>query len=102
MDIKIECPWCNQHYSVDESYVGQKVECSVCEKEFVVSFPNNPVPEKRTNNAGYYPKQEITNETTISQDYATAPLQSNKRNARKRFVIIAALVIVFIPLYQYI
>lgn len=98
MDIKIECPWCNQHYSVDESFVGQKVECSVCEKEFVVSFPNNFVPKERTNNAGYYHKQEITNETTISQDYAKAPLPSNKRNARKRFVIIATLIIVFIPL----
>ena len=40
MEIKIECPWCNQHYSVDESYVGQKVECSVCNKEFVVRFQN--------------------------------------------------------------
>lgn len=36
MEIKIECPWCNQEYSVDESLNGQKVECSVCEKEFIV------------------------------------------------------------------
>ena len=91
MDIKIECPWCNQHYSVDESFIGQKVECSVCEKEFVVSFPNNPVPEERTNNAGYYPKQEITNETTISQNY-------RERNVRRKIVIITALVIVLIPI----
>jgi len=41
MEFKIECPWCNQHYSVDESLVGQKVECSVCEKEFVVRRPND-------------------------------------------------------------
>ena len=36
MEIKIECPWCNQHYSVDDSFVGQTVECSVCGKEFTV------------------------------------------------------------------
>ena len=40
MEFKIECPWCNQHYSVDESFIGQKVECSVCKKEFVVRFQN--------------------------------------------------------------
>ena len=36
MEFKIECPWCNQHYSVDDSFVGQTVECSVCEKKFTV------------------------------------------------------------------
>lgn len=41
MEFKIECPWCNQHYSVDESFIGQKVECSVCEKEFTVREPSN-------------------------------------------------------------
>lgn len=41
MEFKIECPWCNQHYSVDESLIGQKVECSVCEKEFTVRKPND-------------------------------------------------------------
>ena len=41
MEFKIECPWCNQHYSVDESFIGQKVNCSVCEKEFTVRKPND-------------------------------------------------------------
>lgn len=39
MEFKIECPRCNQHYSVDDSLIGQNVECSVCGKEFVVRRP---------------------------------------------------------------
>ena len=49
MEIKIECPWCNQKYSVDESLNGQKVECSVCEKEFIVRNPNDSTPSLSTN-----------------------------------------------------
>ena len=41
MEFKIECPWCNQHYSVDASFIGQNVECSVCEKEFTVRKPDD-------------------------------------------------------------
>lgn len=43
MEFKIECPWCNQHYSVDDSLIGQNVECSVCEKEFTVRKPDNNI-----------------------------------------------------------
>ena len=39
MEFKIECPWCNQHYSVDDSFIGQNVECSVCGKQFIVNKP---------------------------------------------------------------
>ena len=38
--IKIECPSCNQHYSVDVSFVGQKVECSVCGNSFTLGSKN--------------------------------------------------------------
>lgn len=41
MELKIECPSCNQHYSVDESFIGQTVECSVCGKEFTVRYPSD-------------------------------------------------------------
>jgi hypothetical protein len=41
MEFKIECPWCNQHYSVDDSFVGQTVKCSVCEKDFIVRKAND-------------------------------------------------------------
>lgn len=43
MEFKTECPWCNQHYSVDDSFIGQNVECSVCEKEFTVRKPDNNI-----------------------------------------------------------
>ena len=39
MEFKIECPWCKQHYSVDDSFVGQKIECSVCGRYFTVGNP---------------------------------------------------------------
>ncbi len=38
--IKIECPSCNQHYSVDVSFVGQKVECTVCGNSFTLRSRN--------------------------------------------------------------
>jgi len=50
MEFKIECPWCKQHYSVDDSFVGQNVNCSICGKTFTVGNPydsqdfNSPPP----------------------------------------------------------
>ena len=38
--IKIECPTCNQHYSVDVSIIGHNVECSVCGNTFQVGTKN--------------------------------------------------------------
>lgn len=39
-NIKIECPWCSQHYSVDVSFIGQNVECSICGNSFTVGTKN--------------------------------------------------------------
>lgn len=65
MEFKIECPWCNQHYSVDESLVGQKVECSVCGKEFVVKKPNNPAAAAKTKTVDFYLKKKKTNKPSV-------------------------------------
>ena len=35
MSIKIECPSCKQQYSVEESLLGEEVECAVCNTTFV-------------------------------------------------------------------
>ena len=35
MNVKIECPTCNQLYSVDESIIGEEVECAACNHVFV-------------------------------------------------------------------
>lgn len=34
MEVKIKCPWCDQEYTVDSSFVGQTVKCEICEKDF--------------------------------------------------------------------
>lgn len=41
MEFTIECPKCNQHYSVTESFIGQIVECSVCGNTFALKVNNN-------------------------------------------------------------
>ena len=62
MELKIECPWCNQHYSIDESFVGQKVECSACEKEFIVRKPKYPVPDSKNETAvPFFEEERIKN-----------------------------------------
>lgn len=59
MEIKIECPWCNQEYSVDESFVGQKVECTVCNKKFVVNPPaHQSTASHPTSHIMRYPAQQ--------------------------------------------
>ena len=37
MNIKIECPSCKQRYSVDESIIGEEVECAACNKVFMAT-----------------------------------------------------------------
>ena len=103
MEIKIECPWCNQHYSVDESFIGQKVECSVCEKEFVVSKPKESVPKEKPHTtdyfSDYFSKKENANSSNVSlnqnqKKQALIP----KRIIPKVIVAFSALVIVLIVL----
>lgn len=36
MEFTIECPHCNQEYSVDNSFIGQKVECTACGNKFTI------------------------------------------------------------------
>lgn len=33
--MKIECPHCEQHYEIDDEYIGQIIECQKCKQEFV-------------------------------------------------------------------
>jgi TPR repeat protein len=89
MEIKIECPWCNQHYSVDESFVGQTVECSVCEKEFVVRKPNNPVTVAKTKTVDAYIKNKKTNKPSVSAN------QNSKKRISLSKVIIKRGIIAF-------
>lgn len=42
--MKISCPYCGQHFEVEEEFAGQSVECSSCGKLFTISAPE---PTKR-------------------------------------------------------
>ena len=68
MEINIECPWCNQHYSVDESFIGQNVECAVCEKQFIVKKPDDPASASENEPASPSSLQEETDTPDVSQD----------------------------------
>ena len=37
--MKINCPKCQQEYSVDESYFGKTVQCQQCNYEFMIESP---------------------------------------------------------------
>jgi len=90
MEFKIECPWCNQHYSVDESFVGQNVKCSVCGKAFKVnySYDNIDNPSLKKQNYFSHTQQEKTNKANVSQDY----IPQNKNS--KGFIILFTLIII--------
>lgn len=88
MEFKIECPWCNQHYSVDDSFIGQNVECSVCGKQFIV---NKPTVSAST----------IEKTTEYSSNQAHNPENNNyvsKNNIRKVLIGCAVLVVIVVSI----
>lgn len=87
MEFKIECPWCNQHYSVDESFIGQNVECSVCEKKFIVRKPTVSVSEQqpRFTRPQQYPDGEHMNQ---QQGYKTRNGAQNPVNPQQQVVYV--------------
>jgi len=88
MEFKIECPWCNQHYSVDDSFIGQNVECSVCGKQFTVRKPpvSTPTIEKTT--------EYSSNQAHNPEKNTFAP----KNNIRKVIIGCAVLVVVAVSI----
>ncbi len=47
--MKIFCPKCNQKYDLTEEFIGEEVECFVCNFEFEVKLPDEPsAPEPKT------------------------------------------------------
>ena len=103
MEFKIECPWCNQHYSVDESFAGQKVECSVCKKDFSVKIPNLSATQDNTKAtdyfSGYFSKQKKINKPNDSLKHNQEKTECvSKSKFRTIIVAISVLVIVLISL----
>ena len=95
MEFKIECPCCNQHYSVDDSFVGQKVECSVCEKEFVVSKSKDTIQKGNKNTQNYFSDYFAMKEKTNTPNVSRKNNQERKdccqprRNNRKGIVTLS-------------
>ena len=101
MEFKIECPWCNQHYSVDESLIGQKVECTVCEKEFIVRTPNGPVPKStnnKTNHSIHQKERRNVVDLCKSNEERIPSYNQLRTELRKTIIIFAALVVSLITL----
>ena len=48
-NMKTECPHCDQHYEVDEEYIGQIAKCISCNQEFVIEMirPDDDIQEKK-------------------------------------------------------
>lgn len=34
--MKTQCPYCKQHYEVDDCYLGSNASCEICKKDFVI------------------------------------------------------------------
>ena len=76
----INCPNCNQTYEVDDSVIGQKVECAVCSSTFV---------------ARQIKTAKAVESWVVSQDaYTTSdpiePLSANPRVSKRFIVLISA------------
>ena len=101
MEFKIECPWCNQHYSVDESLIGQNVECSVCSKQFTVKKPCDSSTATKIQPENFFSdnlsKQKNTNKTIASQNNTPKKQKVvSKRNIWISVIAFAALVALLI------
>lgn len=56
MELKINCPYCETQYVVDDSVIGRTVRCEFCDVEFVVGGTDAYSLPKEANNASknYY------------------------------------------------
>lgn len=112
MEFKIECPWCNQHYTVDDSFIGQDVECSLCGKQFTVRRPNAATPPPSSTlpeavaseTTSFFRTTVATNSENKSADYFSnqhfnpTKEKMTKRNLPRVFVGLVVLVAFFVAL----
>lgn len=46
MESKIKCPWCDQKYIIDDSYLGQTIKCEKCGTDFAAAtIPEKTIPQ---------------------------------------------------------
>ena len=67
--MKTECPHCDQHYEVDEEYIGQIAKCISCNQEFVIEKirPDDAVQEN------FAQKQPAENRTISKESVINKP-----------------------------
>lgn len=93
MSIKIECPSCKQQYSVDESIIGEEVECAACSKVFMatkkapiklelptIEQEKTPVPLR------FPPKDEATHQSEYVYPWKNQlPLETEQNDSKHDF-----------------
>lgn len=58
--MNISCPNCGQNYEIDSNYIGQKVNCQICNHEFLIQNEN-----KKTELKEIYKPEEKKQETGL-------------------------------------
>ena len=79
MSIRIHCPFCDQHYDMDEFREGLEVECAACSQKFTLQpslFDGNVDADTPSENSIYLPPQ-VRNEPET-------PLPRRKSGGAKR------------------
>lgn len=66
--MKTECPHCDQHYEVDEEYIGQIAKCISCNQEFVIEMIKSDTNDIQENFAQKQPTGISTENRTISKE----------------------------------
>ncbi len=62
--MKIECPYCNQKYEVDDEFINHEVICENCNSSFLAKQKDTAIQKLIIN-----PKQEISSEKQMSYSF---------------------------------
>lgn len=65
--MKTECPYCGQHYDVDNGYNGQIVECETCGRNFIIDKKTDFEKVPEDNNTRYADRMQ-NKVATIQRD----------------------------------
>ena len=79
--MKTQCPYCKQHYEVDDNFLGATVSCEVCKKDFVVGKLEEELGKKNVN-------QELLYESNNSD--------SSPKNRRNELICVVEGIIILI------
>lgn len=92
----IHCPKCNQKYELEESIVGCKVQCAVCNEEFIAQIPNKLEGIQISTNDSGNLSDEARSNIFIYEHYRTKRKFSRGIFLISSFFVLSVAVIVFI------